>query len=116
MSSYNVRSNAGAGMGAVYARAAADDARNSASEVNSRMERLYMIVEALWGILKEQHGYTDAELIKRVALIDMKDGELDGRVRATEAPKCAQCGRTTSKHSMTCVFCGKPVLVDLFAR
>ncbi len=97
-------------------RAAADDAQNSINEVNSRMERLYMIVEALWDILKEEHGHTDEELIKRVALIDTKDGKLDNRVRATEAPKCPHCGHRTSKHSMTCVFCGKPVRVDLFAR
>jgi hypothetical protein len=77
------------------------------------VERLMMITEALWTLLKEQHGYTDDELIKRVNKIDMRDGALDGQVAAELSPVCPQCHRQQPiKHRPLCLYCGSPVAAD----
>ena len=62
------------------ARSASNEARRASSKAEQMqfdVERLLMITEALWMILKEKHGYDDAELQRRVAQIDMREGGSD---------------------------------------
>ena len=80
------------------------------------IERMLMISEALWSILKEKHGYTDEELYRRVADIDLKDGKLDGRVKPKPPNSCSHCDRKLTKNRMVCLYCGYPVQLDLFER
>ena len=81
------------------------------------VERLSMITEALWMILREQHGYSDEELTRRIAEIDLRDGKLDGRVATNEAPYCPQCKRQhVAKHRPMCLYCGSAIGSDLFGR
>lgn len=84
--------------------------------VRHDIERLLMITEALWGILKEQHGYTDAELFRRVMAIDLRDGRADGRVAPTPARECPHCHRPMTKGRPVCIFCGRASMMDLFER
>ena len=65
------------------------------------IERILMITEALWDILKEQHGCSDEELRKRVEQIDMRDGKLDGRVAASGVRSCPHCKRPVSGRHVT---------------
>jgi len=81
-----------------------------------QVERLLMITEALWGILKEQNGFDDKELQKRIVEIDLRDGRMDGRVAATPPTPCPKCGRMVLKQSLRCMYCGEPLLMDPFAR
>ncbi len=57
------------------------------------VEKLLMITEALWTIIKEQLGYEDEELIRRIEEIDMRDGKLDGKVKGSVNPLCPECQR-----------------------
>lgn len=62
------------------------------------VERLSMITEALWIILREQHGYGDEELMRRITEIDLRDGKLrwacsNGRSTAVPAMQAAACGK-----------------------
>ena len=102
------------------ARAAQSDARSAKSEVNIlrfEVERLLMITEALWTILKEQHGFDDAELIDKINEIDLRDGRLDGRVAVSAEPAvCPNCGRTLSKRRPVCLYCSTSVVQDPFER
>ncbi len=75
-----------------------------------------MITEALWDILKEQHGYTDEDLTKRVQQIDMRDGKLDGRVAPSGVRSCPSCKRPVSGRHLMCIYCGHALMSDLFAR
>ncbi len=99
------------------AESTARSAMTEVQELRSDVERLLMITEALWTILKEKFDLPDEELIKRVVQIDLRDGKLDGRVSPTEGPpKCPHCGRVMGKKRPTCMYCGKPVKPDLFER
>jgi hypothetical protein len=81
-----------------------------------QVERLLMITEALWGILKEKHGYSDGELINRVAMIDLKDGKLDGKVAKSGPAACPRCQRALNRNRCICIYCGEKVVQDPFGR
>ncbi len=74
-------------------------------DLRSQVDRLYMITEALWTLLKRETNCTEEELGKLVEEIDMRDGKLDGRM-ASVPPKCPSCSRTVSARTGTCIYCG----------
>lgn len=81
----------------------------------NQYERLMLITEALWEILKEEHNYTNEKLIEKLKIIDMKDGKEDGRV-LLPPPKCSYCNKTIDKGANVCIYCGSPVNGDIFYR
>jgi hypothetical protein len=103
-------------MASARATAVAAQARARAELLHMDVERLLMITEALWTLLKEQHGYTDDVLIRRIQQLDLRDGALDGRVAAAPPLKCPGCGRTLMRRHPRCLYCGAPVAVSPFDR
>lgn len=113
-----------------FARAQARQASTEASAASNRaakasdeitflradVEKLMMISEALWDILKEKHGYTDAELVRRVEQVDLKDGRLDGKVAKSPPKKCPSCNRTVIGRRSECLWCGQRLVSAPFAR
>ena len=92
---------------------AATDGRAQNEFIQCDVEKLFMITEALWTILKEKHGCTDAELVQRVQEIDLRDGKLDGKV-AKVNPDCPKCSRKLMGKRPVCLYCGAEVArVDL---
>jgi hypothetical protein len=89
------------------------DGRAQNEFIQCDVEKLFMITEALWTILKEKHGCTDAELVQRVQEIDLRDGKLDGKV-AKVNPDCPKCSRKLMGKRPVCLYCGAEVArVDL---
>jgi hypothetical protein len=92
---------------------AATDVRTQNEFIQCDVEKLFMLTEALWTILKEKHGCTDAELVQRVQEIDLRDGKLDGKV-AKVNPDCPKCGRKLMGKRPVYLYCGAEVArVDL---
>ena len=92
---------------------AASDVRTQNEFIQCDVEKLFMLTEALWTILKEKHGCTDAELVQRVQEIDLRDGKLDGKV-AKVNPDCPKCSRKLMGKRPVCLYCGAEVArVDL---
>jgi hypothetical protein len=85
-------------------------------ELQANVERLFFITEALWRILKEQHGMDDNELIKQITLIDIEDGKLDGKKPKTPPTPCPKCNRTVGRQRVKCLFCGEPIAQSPFER
>jgi ribosomal protein L32 len=94
----------------------AEDARAQTDAVARDVEKLFMITEALWSMLKEQTGHSDEELIGRIQDIDLRDGRLDGKVASQPNPSCPQCGRTLLGKHPVCLYCGTAVIRDPFER
>jgi hypothetical protein len=86
------------------------------SELRADVERLYIITEALWRILKEKHGMEDNDIIRQIATIDMEDGRLDGRKAKTPPQPCPKCGRVVGKQRMKCLYCGELIATQPFDR
>ena len=108
--------DSGARAAASSAESTARDVRSQVEVLKSEVERLLMISEALWTLVKEQHGYTEDVLVERIRAIDMKDGKLDGRVAKSTPPTCPTCGRTLSRQRPVCMYCGADGGKDPFAR
>ena len=105
------------------AQISADAAQRDAREAQENVEfmrqdinRLLLITEALWMLLKQQHGYTDEDLTKVVTEIDLRDGVADGKANKVGPKPCPYCGRMVAAHHATCIFCGQAVPLDLFGR
>lgn len=99
------------------AHRAADRAHSKASSVEFDVEKLFLVTHALWSILKEKHGYSDDDLIKRVTEIDLLDGKLDGKLSRTESrPNCAKCGRKIMGQRDCCMYCGQRTTTSPFRR
>ncbi len=81
--------------------------------VNANLAKTMMICEALWEILRDEHGYSDEDLNKKLYEIDMKDGSLDGR-NQRKAVKCPECGHTVSSRHPACIYCGKVIDNSVF--
>lgn len=84
--------------------------------VRADIERLLMITEALWTMMKDQFEYTDSHLIERIAEIDRRDGKLDGRVASQPPQVCPSCGRPSARKRSNCLYCGAVVPSEPFAR
>ncbi len=74
-------------------------------QLEARLDALTLMSMAMWSLLEEKLGVTEAELAKRVEEIDLRDGKLDGRVSPTLA-ECPSCGRRMSARHRHCLYCG----------
>ena len=84
--------------------------------MEAKVERLLIITEALWTILKEKQGLDDQELARQMVQIDLRDGKLDGRVSTTPPAICPKCNRVVGKNLVRCMFCGEPIVPTPFER
>ncbi|MEZ5175185.1 MAG: hypothetical protein R2823_03160 [Acidimicrobiia bacterium] len=73
-------------------------------EVHDRVDRLLLVVEAMWSLL-EEGGYSEDQLRRRIAEIDMADGSKDGK-KTVLASECKSCGSMVPAGRATCQFCG----------
>jgi len=91
------------------------EARHLNQILQADIDKLFMITQALWEILKTQHGYSDGLLMKKVTEIDMSDGKLDGKVAKRARPDCLSCGRKLGR-TPVCLYCGTFTPRDPFER
>ena len=92
---------------AQHARDVARESAMSSDKTRKNTERLYLVVQAMWELLKDKAGLTDADLDAKVQEIDMRDGRLDGQDSTQTDPlTCRQCGRTILSGQAQCSWCG----------
>lgn len=95
----------------------ASEVRTQNDAIKFDVEKLFMITEALWECLKQQHGYTDESLINMIEEIDLRDGRLDGKVaKSADRPACKDCGRILIRRQARCLYCGAVAVQDPFKR
>jgi hypothetical protein len=88
----------------VVERPARDDRDYEA--LQERTDRLVLVAHAMWTLMAEKMGITDADLVKRMTDLDAADGTVDGRVTALLV-RC-ECGAMVCRKLNRCLFCGKP--------
>ncbi len=88
--------------------------RSEIAAIRLDVEKLFMITEAFWIILKDRHGYTDEQLGDMIREIDLRSGSLDGRRLKQPNPDCPKCGRTLISRHSVCLYCGSVVARDPF--
>jgi len=81
-------------------------------DLEQRYERMRLVTAALWQLLKDHTGLTDADLKKYIEKVDLSDGKLDGKIsRRAGAIDCPHCGRRTLKTAVVCPWCSKRLSV-----
>jgi len=85
-------------------------------ELKFQNERLLMITEALFNLLQQKTGATEADLVREMVAIDLRDGKLDNRVAKDSPRTCPKCQRTIMRNRARCLYCGEPIAPAPFAR
>ena len=86
----------------------AHTAQTTVEGLAQRFERLSMVCQALWEILRDRHGMSEDELKMKVLEVDLRDGTTDGKM-ATEVLICPACGNKTNSKRSVCIICGAQV-------
>jgi hypothetical protein len=89
---------------AASAEATAQRVGSRTEEVERRLERLVLISEALWTLLRERTGIEEREFLDRIRELDLSDGHRDGKVRRP-VTDCPSCGRVVSTRNVRCLYC-----------
>ncbi|MEM6554162.1 MAG: hypothetical protein AAF750_18750 [Planctomycetota bacterium] len=98
--------DAAAHRSASSARSEARSAASSARDMEQRLERLLLVNVALWSLLQEKTGLTEADLMERVKLLDEMDGKADGKASGPKVAPCRACGRPVPARRDKCPYCG----------
>lgn len=91
----------------------AERAQRAAEQLEARLERALLTMEAMWSLLRDRLQVTDEQLVDRVVEIDLTDGVLDGKIRR-EALQCPQCERRIPRRFPRCMYCGQEIRHDPF--
>ena len=92
------------------------DHSSELTELRDDVERLYLITDALWRILRDRQGLDETEIVRQITEIDMEDGILSGRKAKSPAKPCPKCNRPIGRQRGKCIFCGEYIVSDPFAR
>jgi len=73
--------------------------------LESKIESLALTCQALFEIMEARDNITKEMLVAKMEEIDLRDGQLDGRMSPPNKV-CGDCGRRTSKTRSNCLYCG----------
>lgn len=85
----------------------ASEAQDEVRGLAGELARLHLVCRAMWELLRDQSGLSDAELMDKIREVDLSDGKLDGQVRV-EVVDCVACGRVIGRRHERCIYCGAP--------
>ena len=80
-------------------------ARDAATRLEDKVDKLALICHAMFELMQETHGVSDERLKKKIVEIDGRDGQVDGRI-TRRAKKCPKCEAMMSPQFGRCLFCG----------
>ncbi|MEM0967376.1 MAG: hypothetical protein AAGJ81_14610 [Verrucomicrobiota bacterium] len=83
-------------------------------DLQQRLDKLEIVSEAMWLLLKEKTGLSDEDLIYKVSEVDLEDGKLDGKKKKPSARECHKCGRKNHRNHTRCLYCGELLLSHPF--
>ena len=101
---------------AMAAQSTAREAQTNVDLLTHDIDRLLMITEAMWTLMKQEHGYADDVLTKLIEEIESRKVIMDGVTVKDPPQPCPSCGKINSANRMFCIYCGKPILTHPFVR
>lgn len=78
---------------------------NEIDLLEERIDRLTLLNEAMWRLLSEHLGFTDAHLEAKIHELDNADGNVDGR-RTARPTRCGNCDSMVHPKHRICQYCG----------
>ena len=82
------------------------EAREDIKELRHQVERLTLLNQAMWELIREKARLTDADLEQMAHEIDLRDGQADGKMGAS-AVACPTCHRVSNAKHYKCLYCGE---------
>ncbi len=80
------------------------------NELRVRLDRLLRVNQALWELLKSQHGWKDEQLQKEIGRLEAASIGAAGAEPASAPPSsvrtCKDCQHTVSRRHSICIYCG----------
>ncbi len=95
------------------AKNAAEAAGRRLRVLEANLAKTLMICETLWELLRDEHGWSEDTLHKKLYEVDMRDGVLDGK-NQRKAVECPDCGHTVSSRHPACIYCGRVIDMSVF--
>lgn len=85
----------------------AEEGQRALRQATRRIDKLELMLEATWELLKSRGDVSDADLALMVSRVDLADGKEDGRIGPSrkDAPSCHACGRPANPKRSRCIYC-----------
>ena len=74
-------------------------------QVDERLDHLALICRSMFELLAEKTGLSEKDLIQKIAEVDLRDGQADGKM-SYKAKPCPSCASMMSPRFNRCLFCG----------
>lgn len=100
------RIDTGASTRARNSESLALESMESVRELRHQVERLSLLNQALWELIRGKAGLTDADLERMANEIDLRDGVADGKMGGG-AVTCPTCRRVSNSKHYKCLYCGE---------
>ncbi|MFZ0828034.1 MAG: zinc ribbon domain-containing protein [Verrucomicrobiia bacterium] len=101
---------------ATAAESAAREAQTNVDLLTHDIDRLLLITEAMWMLMKKEHGYADEVLTNLIEEIEKRKVIVDGMAVKAPPQTCPSCGKINLAKRLFCIYCGKPILTNPFAH
>ena len=88
------------------AKDTADQLRSEVNDLKRKTEALTIASQAMWELVRERTGFTDADILAKMQEIDLRDGQADGKITGTLV-YCLACRRGTHSKRKLCIYCGE---------
>ena len=80
--------------------------REAVRELTYQVQRLSLLNQALWELLRTRLSLTDEDLLRLAGDIDLRDGIEDGQMTA-RAVRCPSCQRISNSKHYKCIYCSQ---------
>ena len=80
-------------------------AEHDIRELQGRLNSLTLGCQAMWELLCENTQLTDADIVKRMQEVDLRDGTADGKITRS-VQQCPSCNRPSNPRRSRCMYCG----------
>jgi hypothetical protein len=97
-----------ANINASEAKVQAEQAVDRLRELEVTISHMALTCQAMWELLREHAGTTDAELLAKIKEVDLRDGVADGRMRPVVV-NCPKCGKPSNTKHSVCMYCGAAI-------
>ena len=101
---------------AASAESAAREAQTNVEIFKHDIDRLLLVTEALWTLMKQQHGYTDDVLVGLIQDIEKQKAVAHASCAKDAPSPCPFCGKLNTATRTFCMYCGKALPAKPFAR
>jgi len=83
----------------------ANRVQSELDKLQNNFDKMSLLNQALWEIIQEKLGVSDADLEAKILEIDLRDGKADGKMGGS-ITNCPNCERKVNARTGRCLYCG----------